>query len=60
MRRDEGAVVEEALPFAPRAPTCDSVSEVSGVVGWDVWVLKLGRSRDVKLGDGGSGVGGRL
>lgn len=56
----EAAVVE---PVGVRA----SVSEESGVVGRDVralvvWVLKVGRGRrrEVKLGDGGSGVGGRL
>lgn len=33
--------------------------EGSGVVGLLLWVLKLGRRREVKEGDGGSGVGGR-
>jgi hypothetical protein len=32
----------------------------SGVVGRETEVLKVGRSRLVKEGDGGNGVGGRL
>ena len=37
-----------------------SFSELSGVVGRDVVAEKEGRRRDVRDGDGGSGVGGRL
>jgi hypothetical protein len=37
-----------------------STSELSGVVGREVCVLKEGRRSDVRLGEGGSGVGGRL
>ena len=37
-----------------------SLSEVSGVDGLDVVVENEGRSREVREGDGGSGVGGRL
>ena len=37
-----------------------SLSELSGVVGREVVVEKGGRSREVKDGDAGSGVGGRL
>lgn len=37
-----------------------SFSELSGVVGREVVVEKVGRRRDVKEGDGGRGVGGRL
>jgi hypothetical protein len=47
--------------FAPVAPPVGkSTSDESGVVGRDVCVLNEGRSRDVKDGDGGSGVGGLL
>jgi hypothetical protein len=45
---------------APVAPEGSSASDESGVVGLEVVVLKEGRSSDVKDGDGGSGVGGRL
>ena len=44
-------------------PTTDewtSTSDESGVVGRLVCVLNEGRRRDVKDGDGGRGVGGRL
>lgn len=37
-----------------------SFSELSGVVGREVFVENDGRRREVKEGDGGSGVGGRL
>ena len=37
-----------------------SPSELSGVVGREFAVEKEGRSRDVKDGEGGKGVGGRL
>jgi len=37
-----------------------SLSELSGVVGREVVVEKGGRSRDVKDGEAGRGVGGRL
>lgn len=37
-----------------------SLSELSGVVGREVVVEKGGRKREVKDGDAGSGVGGRL
>ena len=37
-----------------------SFSELSGVVGLDVVVENDGRSKEVKDGDGGKGVGGRL
>lgn len=37
-----------------------SFSELSGVVGRDVVAEKDGRSKEVKEGDGGSGVGGLL
>jgi hypothetical protein len=50
------------VPFVVMAavPGGSSTSEESGVVGRDVWVLNDGRSRDVRDGDGGRGVGGRL
>lgn len=32
----------------------------SGVAGREFWELKVGRSREVRDGEGGSGVGGRL
>jgi hypothetical protein len=50
--RPEGKVVD--------APVADSVSLDSGVVCRELCVLKLGRSKLVKEGEGGSGVGGRL
>lgn len=37
-----------------------SMSELSGVVGREVVVEKGGRRREVREGEGGSGVGGRL
>lgn len=37
-----------------------SASDVSGVVGLDVVVEKGGLNNEVKDGDGGNGVGGRL
>ena len=37
-----------------------SFSELSGVVGLEVVVENEGRSKDVKDGEGGRGVGGRL
>ena len=37
-----------------------SFSELSGVVGRDVVVENDGRSSDVKEGEAGNGVGGRL
>ena len=37
-----------------------STSELSGVVGRDVVVEKGGRRREVRDGEGGRGVGGRL
>lgn len=37
-----------------------SASLESGVVGREVCVLKEGRRSDVREGDGGRGVGGRL
>ena len=48
------------LPAAPAVGLVASVSEVSGVVGREGWALKGGRRREVRLGDGGNGVGGRL
>ena len=42
------------VPFGP------STSLESGVVGREFWELKEGRRRDVREGDGGKGVGGRL
>lgn len=56
-------MADEAVPLVlcrASAPWCDSVSLVSGVVGCEVWVLKEGRRSDVRDGDGGRGVGGRL
>ena len=64
---DPGPVADDApvpvpVPWRPLAPVpvCDSASDVSGVVGRDVCALKVGRSREVSEGEGGSGVGGRL
>ena len=37
-----------------------STSDDSGVVGRDVAALNVGRSKDVRDGEGGSGVGGLL
>jgi hypothetical protein len=49
------------VPVAsPRVFGVPSSLDGSGVVGLLLnWLLKLGRSRDVKEGDGGRGVGGR-
>ena len=46
----------------PLSLVCDVPSslEGSGVVGRLVMPLKFGRKREVRDGDGGSGVGGRL
>lgn len=47
------------LLAAPAPPPSSLLG--SGVVGREVWVLlKLGRRREVRDGEGGSGVGGRL
>lgn len=56
------AAVDEDVPAAAFAIADGaSVSEESGVVARDGWAENgSGRSRDVKLGEGGRGVGGRL
>ena len=49
------------VPATPsRAFDVPSSLEGSGVVGLLLCVLKFGRSKDVRDGEGGSGVGGRL
>lgn len=48
------------VPFVAAVPEGRSTSEESGVVGREVCVLKDGRSREVREGEGGRGVGGRL
>ena len=53
-----GVWVPVASP--PRVFGVPSSLEGSGVVGLLLnWLLKFGRSRDVKEGEGGRGVGGR-
>lgn len=49
-----------ALVEADLAPEGTSTSDESGVVGRELVVLNDGRKRDVREGDGGNGVGGRL
>ncbi len=51
------AAVEVAVPVP--VVVC-SGSEESGVVGREVCALKEGRRREVRDGEGGRGVGGRL
>ena len=57
-----GTVVAIRADFATAASVSLGVSfsELSGVVGRDVVVENDGRRRDVKDGEGGKGVGGRL
>lgn len=65
VRNDVVSVLAAAL-FGVWAPgrallmPVPSSDDGSGVVGRDVCALKLGRRRDVRDGDGGRGVGGRL
>lgn len=54
------APVGRVLVFVVVAVPAASSEERSGVPGRLVAVLKLGRRREVKEGEGGSGVGGRL
>lgn len=54
-------VVVEVGVFVPFVPIpCNSTSDESGVVGREVCVLKEGRRSEVREGEGGRGVGGRL
>lgn len=50
------------VPLTPRPIREDppSSEDGSGVVGREVVALKFGRRRDVRDGEGGRGVGGRL
>lgn len=54
-----GVCVPVPLPFS-RPCGVPSSLEGSGVAGRLLALLKLGRRRDVRDGDGGSGVGGLL
>lgn len=55
-------VVVEVGVFVPLVPIPfgNSTSDESGVVGREVCVLKEGRRSEVREGEGGRGVGGRL
>lgn len=60
VRVEAAAELGVCAPGGRREVVLPSSEEGSGVVGREVCVLKLGRRREVREGEGGRGVGGRL